>query len=295
MSRPNSAQVARDARETRLRTRSRIEVRQVEIDVRMPRLFHLADDRLAHHVARGQLAARVVVGHEAVAVAIDEPGPFAAHRFGDQAAAAAGDVQHRGMELHELHVAQLGAGAIGQGHAVAGGDFGIGRFAIDLAGAAGAENRLLGPDKRLAVLRRSTRVRRGSAPSCVSRSSVKVFSQICDVRAARCARSMIARMTSLPVASPRAWTMRSMAVAAFAAQGQLARLLVEVACPSRSVRGSARALRGRPSRRPRGSHSLPPAIERVGDVVLEAVFGVEHAGDAALGVAAVRLLARCPW
>ena len=56
------------------------------------------------------------------------------------------------MELHELHVAQLGAGAIGDGQAVAGGHFGIGRFAIDLARAAGAEDRLLGPDQRLAVL-----------------------------------------------------------------------------------------------------------------------------------------------
>ena len=61
-----------------------------------------------------------------------EPAAFAAHRFGDQAAAAAGDVEHGRMELHELHVAQLGAGAIGDRQAVAGGDFGIGRLAIDL-------------------------------------------------------------------------------------------------------------------------------------------------------------------
>ena len=65
-------------------------------------------------------------------VAVDQPRAFAAHRFGDQAAAAAGDVEHRGMELHELHVAQLGAGAIGDRVAVAGGDVGIGRLAIDL-------------------------------------------------------------------------------------------------------------------------------------------------------------------
>ena len=127
-------------------------MRQVEIDVRVPRLLHLRDDRLADHVARGQLAARIVLGHEAMAVAIDQPGPFAAHRLGDQAAAAAGDVQHGGMELHELHVAQFGAGAIGDRQAVAGGHRGIGRFAIDLPGAAGAQNRLLGPDQRLAVL-----------------------------------------------------------------------------------------------------------------------------------------------
>ena len=56
------------------------------------------------------------------------------------------------MELHELHVAQLGAGAVGDRVAVAGGDGGVGRFAIDLPRAAGAEDRLLGPDERLAVV-----------------------------------------------------------------------------------------------------------------------------------------------
>ena len=59
-----------------------------------------------------QLAARVVLFHEAHAVAVDQPGSLAAHGFGDQAAAAAGDVQHGGMKLHELHVAQFGPGAI---------------------------------------------------------------------------------------------------------------------------------------------------------------------------------------
>ena len=72
-----------------------IAVAEVEKDAGVPRLFHLGDDRLADDVARGELAARVVVGHEAVAGRVDEPRPFAAHRFGDQAAAAAGDVEHR--------------------------------------------------------------------------------------------------------------------------------------------------------------------------------------------------------
>ena len=76
---------------------------------------------------------------------------FAAHGLGDQAAAAAGDVQHRGMELHELHVPQLGAGAIGDGVAVAGGDRRVGRLAKDLPRAAGGEDRLLGPHEGLAV------------------------------------------------------------------------------------------------------------------------------------------------
>src|SRR5258707_8802630 len=43
------------------------------------------------------------------------------------------------MELHELHVGEDRASFVGDGHAVAGGDFGIGGFAIDLAEAAGGE------------------------------------------------------------------------------------------------------------------------------------------------------------
>ena len=43
------------------------------------------------------------------------------------------------MELHELHVGEHCASFVGDGHAVAGGDFGVGGFAIDLADAAGGE------------------------------------------------------------------------------------------------------------------------------------------------------------
>ena len=99
--------------------------------------------------SRSELAAQIEVDHEAVAAAIDQPRPFAPHGLGDQAAAAAGDVEHGGMELHELHVAQLGAGAKGDRQAVAGGHFGIGGLAINLPRAAGAKDRLLGPDHHL--------------------------------------------------------------------------------------------------------------------------------------------------
>ena len=124
MSMPNSAHV-RAMPGNRFRTRSGVEVAQVEKHARLPRLLHLRDDRLADDVARGELGPLVVVGHEPPAGRIDQPRAFAAHRFGDQAAAAAGDVQHRRMKLHELHVAQLGAGAIGERMAVAGGDSGF--------------------------------------------------------------------------------------------------------------------------------------------------------------------------
>ena len=56
----------------------------VEIDVGVPGLLHLADDGQADHVARGQFAAGVVVGHEAVAVAVHQPGPFPPGGLADQ-------------------------------------------------------------------------------------------------------------------------------------------------------------------------------------------------------------------
>ena len=44
----------------RWRTMRRVEVRQVEIDVRVLRPLHAADDGLGDDVARGQLGPRVV-------------------------------------------------------------------------------------------------------------------------------------------------------------------------------------------------------------------------------------------
>ena len=166
----------------RARDAGRIEMRQVEIHVGVFGLLHLADDRQADDVARRQLAAGIVLGHEAMAVAVDQPGAFAAGGLADQVTAAAGDVQHRGVELHELHVAQLGAGAIGDGHAVAGGHFGIGGFAVDLACAAGGQDRLLRPDHGLAV---AAVPHQGAAADAVAGQQVEaegVFPDL-DVRA----------------------------------------------------------------------------------------------------------------
>ena len=151
MSRSNSAQIAAMPG-NRDKHPLRIEMRHVEIDVRMPRLLHLADDGQADHVAGRKLGAGIVVGHETMAVAIDQVRAFAAGGLADQAAAAAGDVQHRGVKLHELDVAQLGPRAIGQGQPVARGHGRVGGFAIDLPCPAGGQDRLLGPDERLAVL-----------------------------------------------------------------------------------------------------------------------------------------------
>ncbi len=57
------------------------------------------------------------------------------------------------MELDEFHVAELGPRAKGDGMPVGRGDLGIGRLAVQPPGPAGGEDRLLGPDERLAVAR----------------------------------------------------------------------------------------------------------------------------------------------
>src|SRR6185369_13175317 len=68
-----------------LANKLRIAVTEVEEYAGLAGFFHLGDDRLANDVARGELAALIVVGHEAMAVGVDEPCTFAAHGFGDQA------------------------------------------------------------------------------------------------------------------------------------------------------------------------------------------------------------------
>ena len=50
------------------------------------------------------------------------------------------------MELDELEIGEDGASFVGDGHAVAGGDFGIGGLAKELAEAAGGEEDGAGAD-----------------------------------------------------------------------------------------------------------------------------------------------------
>ena len=213
--------------------------------------------------------------------------PFAADRFADEEPARPGDVKHGRMELHELHVAQLGAGAIRGRHAVAGRDRRVGRLAIDLPAPPLARIVCLAQTSILPCFARQTRAPT-QRPSCVSRSSVKVSSQsvtfgVCvrlradgphDLEAGRVAQGMHDA---------------AMAVAAFARQGDLAFFLVEMRAPADQVIdliggfaddhlddvGIAQAAAG---------------VERVFDVVLEVVLGRHHAGDAALGPGAVAVL-----
>ena len=100
----------------------------------------------------GGLAAVVVgdvVEHEAAALAVAQHAAFAAHAFGDEDALHARRPDHPGrMELDELHVDQLGAGAIGERVAVAGAFPAVAGDAIGAADAAGREDDRLGAERR---------------------------------------------------------------------------------------------------------------------------------------------------
>jgi hypothetical protein len=115
-------------------------VADVEIDAVQPAFLHLEVDRSRHHVARRQFGTRVVFGHEAGAVGQLEQATFAAHRFGDQEGFGLRVIEAGRMELDEFHVRHPAARAPGHGHAIAGGDIGIGGEQIDLARTAGGEH-----------------------------------------------------------------------------------------------------------------------------------------------------------
>src|SRR5439155_10909533 len=95
-----------------------VEVAQVEVNVRVAGGLHAADDGLGDDVARRQLGARIDVEHEALEVLVAQVGAFAADRLDDEEASRTGHVEHGRVKLHELHVAQLGARAVGRRHAV---------------------------------------------------------------------------------------------------------------------------------------------------------------------------------
>ena len=127
-----------DARETLLEKFGGF-VGHVEIHVFGLCAMHFGDDGAGDDIARGEFLGFGVTLHEAFEQNVAEDAAFAAKSFGKKKARRAFDCEGGGMELHELHVGEDGAGFVGDGQAVAGGDFWIGGFAIDLTEAAGRE------------------------------------------------------------------------------------------------------------------------------------------------------------
>ncbi len=130
-------------------------VGDIEIDAVGTEPLHLMVDGPRHHVAGRELGPLIEALHEGLAVGQQQPPPLAAHRLGNQKRLGVGMKQTGGMELHELHVGDATAGPPGHGDTVAGGDVGIARVEVDLAGAAGGEQHVAsgeGADSLAALL-----------------------------------------------------------------------------------------------------------------------------------------------
>ena len=88
-----------------------------------------------------------VVEHEAAPLAVAKDAPLATHAFGHEDALHARRPDHAGrMELHELHVDELGAGAIGQGVAVPGALPAVAGDAVGAPDPSGREHDRLGAE-----------------------------------------------------------------------------------------------------------------------------------------------------
>jgi len=121
-------------------------VGDVEVDIGVAVLFHDGVDGACGDVARGERAAGVEILHEGSAADIDELGAFAAHRFGNKERFGLGVVEAGRVELDEFHVADRQPRAPGHGHAVAGGDVGVGGVEVDFSQSAGSQHGAGGMD-----------------------------------------------------------------------------------------------------------------------------------------------------
>ena len=209
----------------------------------------------------------------------------AADRLGDQAPGAAGDVEHRGVELHELHVAELRTRSPGHRHAVAARTGRVRRLAVELTRAAGGEDRPPCPDDRLAV--GGIPDERTTAAFCVGHQvdrervgpdrEVVEPAGLPDHRPHHLAAGRVAERVHDAV----------VAVSPFTAEFERAIRRVEPCAPVDQFADPARRL---------ADHGVDhvlvaeaaPGGERVGDMVIEAVLGIDDSSDAPLGPLARR-------
>ena len=270
----------------RRRINCRVEVRQVEVDAGMLRLRHLRGDGARDVVARGELGQGVIIGHEPQAGPIAEIGPLAPERLGQEVAGRAGDVEHRRVELHEFHVAELGPGAVGQRVAVGGGDRRVRGFAVEVPRPAGREDDGARPDQRRAP---APVPDQGAPASSLVREQVDREAVLPDPGIGpgaglldHGAHHLAAGGVAQGVDDP------GVRVPPFERQRDLAVHLIEVRPPLDQL--------GDPPRRLADDHGDDLGVaeplarrDRVGDVVVEGVLGIEHARDPPLGVGAVAL------
>ncbi len=114
-------------------------VADVQVDAVGAAFFHLQVDGPGHRVPGGQVFQGVVLLHEGAAGPVDEDGPLAPERLGDEEILGRQVIEAGGVELDEFHVADPGPGPVGHGDAVAGGDVRVAGIEIDLAHPAGGQ------------------------------------------------------------------------------------------------------------------------------------------------------------
>ena len=114
----------------------------VHKDVVLAAFSQLARDAAGDDVARGELCELVLADHETLAGLVFEQAALAADGLGDEEGAVFGLVapETRGVELDELHVAELRARAHRGHEPVAGRDGGVRADLVDLPDAAGGDD-----------------------------------------------------------------------------------------------------------------------------------------------------------
>jgi hypothetical protein len=122
------------------------DVANIQIHMREIGFANLLDDGPRDNVARGEIGLFVVVGHEAVAVTVNQKAALAAHSFGNERSGRTGNVQRGGMELDHLHILHGCAGSVSHGVAVGRGNARVGAFAIELTRPAAGKNGAVRPD-----------------------------------------------------------------------------------------------------------------------------------------------------
>ncbi len=120
------------------------QVSHVEEDAVVAAPLQLGVDAQRHHVARRQLAARVVALHEGLARLVAQDAALAAQRLADEEALRLRMVEHRGVELDELEVGDGRPRPVRHGDAVARRHVGVRGIEVDLAGAARRQHHRLG-------------------------------------------------------------------------------------------------------------------------------------------------------
>lgn len=114
-------------------------MRQVQkyfVVARPVQFFH---DGAGNDIARRELGQRMIPRHETLSGLIPQVSALAPQGLGEQKPRRAFQVQGRRMELHELHIADLGAGPERGGHAIARRHVGVGGLEENTPDSAGGQ------------------------------------------------------------------------------------------------------------------------------------------------------------